>query len=38
MFEEVKMIDNVDIEQCVNEILPGLFEKLPNNALFVSGE
>jgi hypothetical protein len=38
MFEEVKMTDNVDIEQNVNEILPGLFEKLPNNASFISGE
>jgi len=38
MFEEVKMIDNVDIEQNVNEILPRLFDKLPNNSLFVMGE
>jgi len=32
------MIDNVDVEQNTNEILPGLFDKLPNNALFVMGE
>ncbi|CAF1158403.1 unnamed protein product [Adineta steineri] len=35
MFEEVKMIENIDIEQNVNEILPRLFDKLPNNSLFV---
>ncbi|CAF3795882.1 unnamed protein product, partial [Adineta steineri] len=35
MFEEVKMIGNIDIEQNVNEILPRLFDKLPNNSLFV---
>ncbi|CAF1453005.1 unnamed protein product [Adineta steineri] len=38
MFEEVKMIENIDIEQNVNEILPRLFDKLPNNSLFVMGE
>ncbi|CAF1416102.1 unnamed protein product, partial [Adineta steineri] len=38
MFEEVKMIENIDIEQNVNEILPRLFDKLPNNSLFVIGE
>ncbi|CAF1604454.1 unnamed protein product [Adineta ricciae] len=32
MFEEVKMIENIDIEQNVNEMLPHLFEKLPNNS------
>ena len=32
------MIDNVDIEQNVSEILPRLFDKLPNNALFIMGE
>ncbi|CAF5174735.1 unnamed protein product, partial [Rotaria magnacalcarata] len=38
IFEEVKMTDNVDIEQNVNEILPRLFEKLPNNSLYVMDE
>ena len=38
VFDEVKMSDNVDIEQNVNEILPALFDKLPNNTLFVMGE
>ncbi|CAF1375532.1 unnamed protein product [Adineta steineri] len=37
MFEEVKMIENIDIELSVNEILPRLFDKLPNNSLFVMG-
>ena len=32
------MIDSVDIEQNINEILPCLFDKLPNNSLFVMGE
>ncbi|CAF1413510.1 unnamed protein product [Rotaria sordida] len=35
IIEEIKMIDNVDIEQNVSEILPRLFDKLPNNALFI---
>ncbi|CAF1340760.1 unnamed protein product [Didymodactylos carnosus] len=37
IFEEVKMTDDIDVEQNVNEILPSLFEKLPNNILFLSG-
>jgi hypothetical protein len=32
------MIDSVDIEQNINEILPCLFDKLPNNSLFVMGK
>ncbi|CAF1492603.1 unnamed protein product, partial [Didymodactylos carnosus] len=36
IFEEVKMTDDIDVEQNVNEILPSLFEKLPNNILFLS--
>ncbi|CAF5187679.1 unnamed protein product [Rotaria magnacalcarata] len=35
MFEEVKMIENVDIENNVSELLPRLFDKLPNNSLFI---
>ncbi|CAF3969951.1 unnamed protein product, partial [Rotaria sordida] len=38
IFEEIKMIDNVDIEQNVSEILPRLFDKLSNNTLFIMGE
>ncbi|CAM4836680.1 unnamed protein product, partial [Rotaria magnacalcarata] len=35
MFEEVKMIENVDIENNVSKLLPRLFDKLPNNSLFI---
>ncbi|CAM4847246.1 unnamed protein product [Rotaria magnacalcarata] len=35
MFEEIKMIENVDIENNVSELLPRLFDKLPNNSLFI---
>ncbi|CAF3827820.1 unnamed protein product [Rotaria sp. Silwood1] len=38
IFEEIKMIDNVDIEKNVNKILPRLFDKLPNNELFIMGD
>ncbi|CAF4387973.1 unnamed protein product [Rotaria magnacalcarata] len=38
MFEEIKMIENVDIENNVSELLPRLFDKLPNNSLFIMGE
>ncbi|CAM4825845.1 unnamed protein product [Rotaria magnacalcarata] len=38
MFEGVKMIENVDIENNVSELLPRLFDKLPNNSLFIMGE
>ena len=32
------MTDNIDIEQNVDEILPRLFDKLPNNSLFIMGK
>ncbi|CAF2152989.1 unnamed protein product, partial [Rotaria magnacalcarata] len=35
LFIRVKMIENVDIENNVSELLPRLFDKLPNNSLFI---
>jgi len=38
ILEEVRMTNDTDIERNVELFLPVLFEKLPDNSVFISGK
>jgi hypothetical protein len=38
IFEEVRMTNDTDIERNVELFLSGLFEKVPDNSIFISGK
>ena len=38
IFEEVRMTMDIDVERNVELFLPVLFEKVPDNSMFISGK